>query len=283
MEPIRIMQIFHCRQFANTLVQIRGYRAQCLALRTQGAVDWPPAFIAILLSDLDDAVELCESSSFTDALSHARLARRAAKKSIEEVNFSGLEAHLLRIEEAILKDAWLQKFLLVPSTRAEYVESPEALMGADVVKAFPSATSDLREAGNCLAADCNTAAVFHLMRAVEWALRAFAVHLGFRTLKIHKRGRSYKLTPVSFSTWEGILTECESKVDKMITTMRAGKRKQQAQEFYYPVLADIRALKDAWRNHVMHNRAEYSASDADAILDHVKRLMTMLAKRVKEV
>ena len=64
--------------------------------------------------------------------------------------------------------------------------------------------------------------------------------------------------------------------------MRPGKVKQSAQEFYYPALQDVRGIKDAWRNHVMHTRREYTALEADAILEHVKRLMATLAPKVKE-
>src|SRR4051794_4802873 len=48
------------------------------------------------------------------------------------------------------------------------------IMGAEVKAAFPSAMPDVLEVGNCLAAECNTAAVFHLMRVAEVGLRALA-------------------------------------------------------------------------------------------------------------
>ena len=123
------------------------------------------------LAHSQHGLELCEASGFKDAKSHVRLAEMAAKEAIDHTNFSGLEAHLLRIEQAIINDAWQRKLLLVPVARAGYVDSAEGLMGAAVLKSFPSATNDLREAGNCLAADCNTAAVFHLMRVAEWGLK----------------------------------------------------------------------------------------------------------------
>jgi hypothetical protein len=50
-------------------------------------------------------------------------------------------------------------------------------------------------------------------------------------------------------------------------------------KFYYPVLQDIRGIREAWRNHVMHTRAEYSPEEAVAIFEHVRRIATTLAKR----
>jgi hypothetical protein len=172
-------------------------------------------------------------------------------------------------------------FLRVPSPLAKYVDKSE-LFGHDVAVAFPSATADLRQAGNCLAADCNTAAVFHLMRAVEWALRALAVHLGFRQMRITKKSGVRKYVPLSHLEWEKVLDALQSRVDRRVERMRPGKRKQQVQEFYYPVLQEIRAMRDAWRNHVMHSRAEYSEADAVAVLGHVERLMVTLSRRVSE-
>ena len=48
-------------------------------------------------------------------------------------------------------------------------------------------------------------------------------------------------------------------------------------------LTFIRGFRDAWRNHVMHTRAEYSREDASAVLSHVKRLLQTLAVHIKEV
>jgi hypothetical protein len=174
------------------------------------------------------------------------------------------------------------KFLRVPKGLHSYVDS-DALLGFTVAKAFASARPDLKAAGNCLAADCNTAAVFHMMRAVEWALRALGTHLGFRQLRAVKKSGKRKYVPISHLEWEKIIDQLQVRVDRRIEKMRPGKRKQEAQEFYYPALQEVRAIRDAWRNHVMHSRAEYSEEDATAILGHVRRLMTTLATKVSEV
>jgi hypothetical protein len=158
----------------------------------------------------------------------------------------------------------------------------ERLFGDAVYKAFPSARIDIQEAGNCIAFDVDTAAVFFLMRAVEWALRAFAVHLGFRQLKTHKKTGKIKLIPVEFAEWERILSEAQDRVDKKIDKMKRGKAKQAAQQFYYPILQDIQGIRDAWRNHVAHVRSSYDREGALAICSHVERLMKTLSTKVAE-
>lgn len=172
-------------------------------------------------------------------------------------------------------------FLKVPAGYRDLVDNREPF-GAKVRSAFPSAADDLREAGNCLAADCNTAAVFHLMRAVEWALRALGAHLGFRQLRARKKSGRRHYVPISHLEWEKILNQLQTRVDAHVERMKPGRRKQQTQEFYYAALQDIRALRDAWRNHVMHGRSQYSAEATSAVMAHVKRLMSSLATRVSE-
>jgi hypothetical protein len=176
-----------------------------------------------------------------------------------------------------------KKFLYVSPDRAQYLDR-EDLFGQSVKDAFPSASADLREAGNCLAAECNTAAVFHLMRVVEWGLRALCSDLGLKKVK-NKIRRSGRVTyvPIEYSEWERLLDQLQDNVDGKLSRLKRGTSKQELQQFYYPALQDIRGIRDAWRNHVMHTRDEYNREDADAILSHVKRLMIKLSGRVREV
>jgi hypothetical protein len=121
----------------------------------------------------------------------------------------------------------------------------------------------------------HTAAVFHLMRVVEWGLRSFARHLGLlHVVADRKRG---KIVPIEYSQWEKILSQLHEKVDAKIDSMRAGPKKQAAQEFYYSALSDVGGFKDAWRNHVMHGRKQYKSADGIAVLGHVERFMKTLA------
>lgn len=194
-----------------------------------------------------------------------------------------LQAFIQTVGFLFKKEIEEEWFLRVDQRRRAHYDN-DVLFGTEVHKAFPSARPDLREAGNCLAADCNTAAVFHLMRAVEWGLRALCVQMGFQKLRT-KNKRTGKVTYrlLAYTEWETILNQLQERVDDKINKVRRGPQKQLYQEFYYPALQDIRGIRDAWRNHTMHTRREYRGPEADAILDHVRRLMVSLASRVAEV
>jgi hypothetical protein len=186
------------------------------------------------------------------------------------------------LREAILEDLSKRSYLYIHKEHVAYVDNP-AIFGKGVWEAFPSAREDIKQAGNCLAADCNTAVVFHLMRAVEWGLRAFSTHLGVKKLTTTRRSGKKTYTPLDFSEWEKIINALHGSVDAKINKLKRGPDKQRDQEFYYPILQDIKGFKDAWRNHVMHTRAQYTRKDAEAILYHVSRFMIALATRVREV
>jgi hypothetical protein len=88
--------------------------------------------------------------------------------------------------------------------------------------------------------------------------------------------------PLAYAEWEILLNQLHPKVEERINKLKRNALKQAEQEFYYPMLQDIRAVRDAWRNHVMHTRAEYSWKESDAVFEHVRRIMTGLATRIAD-
>lgn len=232
------------------------------------------------LSILTEAQKYCESVNFQDA--HEIITRTVFGFDFRKRDYSGMSTELRYAREAIGDELAKNTFAVVDTKRVPCPGYTE-LLGMKVIEAFPHTIEDIMEASSCLIADCNTAAVFHLMRVVEWGLRALCVHLGLRRVRRHTKTGRMKYTPISYTDWETMLNQLQDKVDSKINKMKRGKRKQAAQEFYYPVLQDIRGIRDAWRNHVMHTRAIYIKEEADAILAHVKRLMALLALKLSEV
>jgi hypothetical protein len=134
-------------------------------------------------------------------------------------------------------------------------------------------------AENCIAIDSGTAAVFHLMRAVEWSLRALCADLGVvRVRRSYKHKQKY--TAIAWAQWERMLEAIHKRIDKKVDKLGPGKRKQELQEFYYPLMQDYKGFKDAFRNHVTHGRATYSQKAASDICDHVGRFMNALAPKL---
>jgi hypothetical protein len=171
-----------------------------------------------------------------------------------------------------------QFFHLAPE-RAKYFNRNKPF-GDPVDTAFPSARNDIGEAANCMAVDRDTAAVFHLMRTVEWGLRALCAEVGLRQVILTKKGGKRSYLPLQWAEWETLLGQLQAKVDEKLIRLRRGQLKQSEQEFWYPILQDIRSIRDAWRNHVMHTRADYSQAEATAIFEHVRRIMTTIASRL---
>jgi hypothetical protein len=276
------MKEFNLQRMLVTVDSLSAAQSKLVSARAVGggAATLPDEKYKALIENVEFGKQVCEEAKFTDSWHKIHMSLSELNSSVMDI--SSLQTELRNIGEAILVESAKFKFLRVSRDRANYVDNHLALFGPSVVAAFPSAVPDMREAGNCLAAECNTAAVFHLMRTVEWGLRALCADVGLIRLKSKTKGGKIKYTPISYTDWEHMLSQLQARIDVKLNRIKRGKLKQDAQEFYYPALQDIRGIRDAWRNHVMHTRAEYNHQDADAILRHVERLLTTLAKRIRE-
>ena len=161
----------------------------------------------------------------------------------------------------------------IPPSHREYFEQ-EKLFGEAVHQAFPKIRTEIRNAGNALAVDLCTAAVFHLMRTAEKGMQVLAWDR--RVGNVHNK-------PLELQQWKDMLDGVEREVCKITNWPNSrGLAKTQAEEFYNGILAEFRGFKDAWRNHVMHSRRDYEFSEAKAVMNHVSRFMSTLAIRLSE-
>ena len=197
------------------------------------------------------------------------------------LNKQALGVHLQNVCDTIRAEADKKKFVFIESDRSHYLGGYP--FGLEVAVAFPRAVNDISQAGECLAFECSTACVFHLMRAVELGMRALCADLGMTKTKRRRKSGTFVYVPIEYSEWEKILDELQGKVDAKLFRLKRGAEKQKLQEFYYPALQDLRGFKDAWRNHVMHSRADYTREEAMAVFSHVERFMVNLSTRIGEV
>jgi hypothetical protein len=181
-----------------------------------------------------------------------------------------LQTEIKGLQSTISKELSERRFAFIPPDKAEYFEQVH-LFGPAVWTAFPCAEPDIKAAGNCLAADLNTAAVFHLMRAAEFGLRALARHLRVRI----------KNKPIEYAVWGEIIDNIQAKIASKIPKKK-GKRKADALVFYHGALGEFNAFKDVWRNNVMHTRGEYNAHQAVSAYLHVRGFMQRLAERITQ-
>lgn len=137
--------------------------------------------------------------------------------------------------------------------------------GREVNSAIPRAIKDIEEAGKCLALERSTACVFHLMRVMEISLQQLGnkLEIGMEFLED--------------AQWNNIL----EKLDKTIRALPRGTREEkEVQGRYGEVSSHLFAVKNAWRNDVMHVRGIYTQEDAAEIFNHVKAFTRNLATKI---
>jgi hypothetical protein len=172
-----------------------------------------------------------------------------------------------------------RKFLRIEETRAEFLDKDD-LFGEAVSANFQSAARDIREAGNCLAAECGTASVFHLMRAAEFGLRALA----------KDRRVQFADKPLEHKEWGQILPNLEGKVREWKDGTIPGSRwadpfvREKQIQFYHEVIQELRSFNEAWRSHVSHADALafYDSDQATGVMTHVRTFMNKLATKISE-
>jgi len=183
--------------------------------------------------------------------------------------------HRLQID--IVGELESTKFIEVAIDRADFVDN-EKLFGELAFIEFPSARRDIKEAGNCFAAECPTATVFHLMRASEIGLRALA----------RDRNMEFKDKPLEQKEWGHIVTKLDSIVKELRETDLKKWAKPEFKEaqlrFYSELVPELRAFNEAWRRHISHADTEafYDRDSAASIISHVKTFMQKLGSKISE-
>ena len=239
-----------------------------------------------LLAEINHAIADCRVIGLSDAATTLMHVKQAVSSG--RLDAPRLEREAVRAHDALLDDINKLSWVYVEPHFIQYLDQ-DALFGPKVFERFRSARADIRDGGNCLALGCGSAAVFHLMRVVEHGLRALGKHLGVRRLSKEKKSKttglviSRKYTPIGYEQWENILNSLPKRVDKRLTKLRPGPAKQKWQAFYSPVLLDINAIREAWRNHIMHARQDATQIEAEGVKFRVEAIMRTLAERIREV
>jgi hypothetical protein len=190
-------------------------------------------------------------------------------------SFLVIHSEIEGIRLSVIEELKGCKFAHIPMPSVQYFER-DALFGPDVDEAFPSVDTELKQAGTCIALDLHTAAVFHLMRAVELALRILARGLGVN--KIGSKDLEYcGLDPLIGAVDNAIQSEL-----KVVNQGTGGNQRQKDSEYYGGLLSDVRFFGDDIRNPVSHSRKSYNPHSAEEAFDHVRGFLQRLATRVAE-
>jgi hypothetical protein len=154
-------------------------------------------------------------------------------------------------------------------SRSDMAFFDKELFGGDVQGRFPSASDDVEEAGKCIGLGRNTASVFHLMRVMEVGLRSLGKSLN-----------NPELDPKRNPSWETILRPCDEELKKPLS--KRSSEWQTDEQFFSTATANLRAVKDAWRNPTMHVERRYNDEEARDAWNAVRAFMRHLATKVSE-
>lgn len=152
--------------------------------------------------------------------------------------------------------------MALSSTHAAFLDPAAPLFGQQVHDAFPSGGPDIADAGRSRALGLWTACVMHLMRALEPALSALAASLDVEV------GQNWNSAP--------------NQIDAALREIRKSTHGATEEQWASEAVLQLRAIKNAWRNHAMHGVGRYGEEDAVRIYDSVKYLMQNLAARLSE-
>ena len=225
------------------------------------------------LALLEEAKVFCRKFEFNEALKIIGQVERDFHPDIQGFSplFRDASTQLRMIGNSISEEFAMRKLAFIAPEKTKYFQR-ENLFGAEVSAAFPSSISDIHDAGNCLAAELYTAAVFHLMRTVEYGMRALAYHL-----KV-----SFKRKSIEAADWGNLITGIRNQIELRKLKYDASKRKKRGEgemiKFYLVISDEMNVFKDVWRNSTMHTRSYYNESEADGVFIRVQDFMQRLAK-----
>ena len=174
--------------------------------------------------------------------------RNSQPSSAEELS-RHLHECLHRLQDELAEP----RFYCVAPSKLEFLKEYPSFFPIEITSAFPAANKELSEATRCYAFERNTSCVFHLMRALEIVMKAFAEKIG---------------APFESRNWGEIIAFIEPKLDPRNT--------EDAE-----ILAYLRIVKNAWRNSTMHVERDYDEEQAFDILRNTRNFMIHVVRRGK--
>lgn len=155
-----------------------------------------------------------------------------------------------------------RKVYCLSAEDADYLHEPEIAFGTEVADKFPDAVFDIEEASKLFAFERGTAIVFHLMRAMEVAVRVVGEKLNVTLLDRDDR----------YLEWGKLLANMKTPIE----VMQNGAEKEKWSAAHNLLFH----VKQAWRNPTMHPNQKYTMEEAKDIYGAVKAFMKHLASLV---
>lgn len=162
------------------------------------------------------------------------------------------------------------KLYIVDSRNHKYLRDPADQFDARVVAQFPSIHGEFSSAGRCLAYSEPTAAVFHLLRALERALQAVCLSMG---LPVTNAGKG--------ANWNSLLQSIHAEMSRR-NKIGASAWSNLTAAFVSQVHASVDGIRVAWRNPTMHVENTYTQLEAEHIYGLIGGLLALIAGRIDE-
>jgi hypothetical protein len=212
-----------------------------------------------LLATLKALSEECQSLGLLVSLAEIRRSEEKLKASNEdELPFTPQDIE--NIWNRIYDELSQVTFFGIGGTAINYYKTEER--GWKFASKYPHATTDIDEAGKCLALGRYTASVFHLMRVMEIALRELGVALA-----------------ADLREKDGWLTILHKRIDPAINGLpETSSEERHRKTAFQQVRAHLHAVRLAWRNDTMHPKATYTEEEAIELIEHVRSFTNHLTK-----
>ena len=206
-----------------------------------------------------------------DIITHVRsLGEESIWYGILDVRADILARDYRRVRDGLLHELMEHKFLHISTDEADFYTHPEKWFPETLVS-FPSATREVEEACKCYGLGRYTASVFHSMAILQVGLFTLGSDVGI-ALKF----------PKELAGWGDILRAIQDKIKPYPNLPRGDCLREKYDNLYSDCAAQFGFFKDAWRNHVDHNREVYDKDSAHSILMHVRHFMERLSTRLHE-
>jgi hypothetical protein len=203
----------------------------------------------------------CENLDFAHTASLISFAESEVQRKGNDYTYADILKELDTLSFSFTTELRKELVFRIADERIKYFEKDD-LFGSEANAAFPSCVAEITNAGNCYALEQNEASVFHLMKVLERGLGVLAKKFG---------------VDFSHTNWHNIIEEIEKNIRKMDSSFGTNWKGQQ--KFCAQAATHFMFLKDAWRNHVMHDHAvPYDEGRAFSIFSHVREFMQALTE-----
>jgi hypothetical protein len=163
---------------------------------------------------------------------------------------------------ALTRELHSIKFLPATPDMETYLDSPFPF-GKHVSESFPECSEDIFECYQCFGFGQYTAAMFHLGRAMEVAVKRLA-----KRMRVPKPVRD---------EWQHYINAMNQKIKKM----PFGTAKQKARREIFSAATDyLFNFKEAWRNPTMHPKKTYYRNEALTVIEGAKHFLRHVSKNL---